>query len=105
MKKILIAAFSLFVVAAFAQQNVEPEYKTCPVTGIRIKVKDGENPHAKMQDKSSVTEEMTPKRTGGKDWWPNSLDLSVLRQHSQKSNPMGEDFDYRAAFKALDYQA
>jgi catalase-peroxidase len=70
MKKLLIAAFSLFVVAAFAQQNVEPEYKTCPVTGIRIKVKDGENPHAKMQDKSSVAEEMTTKRTGGKTGGP-----------------------------------
>ena len=105
MKKLLFVAFSLFVAFAFAQQNAEPEYKTCPVTGIRIKVMDGGNPHAKMQDKSSVAEEMTTKRTGGKDWWPNSLDLSVLRQHSQKSNPMGEDFDYRAAFKALDYGA
>ncbi|MBQ0740531.1 catalase-peroxidase, partial [Aquimarina celericrescens] len=44
------------------------------------------------------------KRTGGKDWWPNSLDLSVLRQHTSKSNPMGEDFNYRAAFAALDYE-
>ena len=29
-----------------------------------------------------------------KDWWPNQLDLSVLRQHNPRSNPMGEDFDY-----------
>lgn len=34
---------------------------------------------------------------------PNRLDLSVLRQNSALSNPMGEDFDYRAAFAALDY--
>lgn len=44
-------------------------------------------------------------RTTNKDWWPNQLDLSVLRQHSAMSNPMGEDFDYREAFNNLDYAA
>ena len=46
-----------------------------------------------------------PKRTRprtNKDWWPNQLDLSVLHQHSSLSNPVGEDFDYREAFKTLD---
>ncbi len=50
----------------------------------------------------------TPKRTRprtNKDWWPNQLDLSVLHQHSQLSNPMGEDFNYREAFKTLDLDA
>ena len=36
------------------------------------------------------------------DWWPNQLDLSVLRQHSPVSDPMGEDFDYAKEFKKLD---
>ena len=45
------------------------------------------------------------KATTNRDWWPNQLDLSVLRQHSEKSNPLGEDFDYREAFEALDYDA
>jgi catalase-peroxidase len=40
-----------------------------------------------------------------KDWWPNQLDLSVLRQHSSLSNPMGEEFDYTEAFNSLDYAA
>ncbi len=39
------------------------------------------------------------------EWWPNRLDLGVLRQHSTKSNPMGEDFDYREAFTDVDYDA
>lgn len=43
--------------------------------------------------------------TTNKDWWPNQLDLSVLRQNSTKSDPMGEDFDYEKAFNSLDYQA
>jgi catalase-peroxidase len=40
-----------------------------------------------------------------RDWWPNQLDLSVLRQHADKSDPMGEDFSYEEAFNNLDYQA
>ena len=37
-----------------------------------------------------------------KDWWPNQLDLSVLRKHSEKSNPMPEGFDYAKEFNSLD---
>ena len=36
-----------------------------------------------------------------RDWWPNQLRLDLLHQHSSKSDPMGEDFDYAEAFKAL----
>jgi catalase-peroxidase len=43
--------------------------------------------------------------TSNRDWWPNQLRLDILHQHSAKSNPMGEDFDYAAAFKSLDYAA
>ncbi len=43
--------------------------------------------------------------TKNQNWWPNQLRLNVLRQHSPKSNPMGEDFDYAEAFKSLDLQA
>ncbi len=39
-----------------------------------------------------------------RDWWPNQLDLSPLRQHSPFSNPMDETFNYRQAFSTLDYQ-
>ena len=40
-----------------------------------------------------------------KDWWPNQVDLSILRQHSSLSDPMGEGFDYEEAFSSLDYFA
>ncbi len=40
-----------------------------------------------------------------RDWWPNRLDISVLRQHSALSNPMGEAFDYAKEFKTLDLNA
>jgi len=39
------------------------------------------------------------------DWWPNKLRLDILHQHSSKSNPMGEDFDYAEEFKSLDLAA
>ncbi len=40
-----------------------------------------------------------------RDWWPNQLNLNILRQHSNKSNPMEEDFDYTEEFSKLDYFA
>jgi catalase-peroxidase len=40
-----------------------------------------------------------------KDWWPQSLDLKALDQHSARANPMGPGFDYCAEFKSLDLQA
>ena len=39
------------------------------------------------------------------DWWPNQLNLKILHQHSSKSNPMGEDFNYAEEFKKLDLAA
>jgi len=46
--------------------------------------------------------------TGGttnRDWWPNQLKLELLHQHSSKSNPMGEDFDYKKEFESIDFAA
>jgi len=50
----------------------------------------------------------TQKQTAGsgtrnRDWWPNELKLNILRQNATKSNPMGEDFDYAAAFNSVDF--
>jgi len=39
-----------------------------------------------------------------KFWWPNNLDLDVLRQHSKLSNPLDEEFDYKEEFSKLDYE-
>ncbi|MGB0698198.1 MAG: catalase/peroxidase HPI [Parvibaculales bacterium] len=43
--------------------------------------------------------------TSNQDWWPNQLNLGILRQQDKKSNPMGDDFDYREEFKKIDYAA
>ena len=51
---------------------------------------------------------LKPDTFGGRsnrDWWPNALNLDILHQHDTKTNPMGEDFDYREALKTLDVEA
>ena len=43
--------------------------------------------------------------TSNKDWWPNQLNINILRQHGKASNPMDEGFDYKKAFQGLDLKA
>ncbi len=43
--------------------------------------------------------------TSNRDWWPNSLNLNILRQHSNLADPMDEDFDYAKEFESLDFKA
>lgn len=43
--------------------------------------------------------------TTNEDWWPNRLRVDLLNQHSTKSDPMGEEFDYKKEFESLDLEA
>ena len=45
------------------------------------------------------------KPSSNQDWWPNQPNLDVLHQHSPRSNPMGDDFNYAEEFKTLDVEA
>jgi catalase-peroxidase len=45
------------------------------------------------------------KGTSNRDWWPNQLNLNILRQHSSLADPMGSDFNYSEEFKKLDLKA
>jgi len=58
----------------------------CPVTG-------------------GAQKQATGRGTSNRDWWPNQLNLKVLSQHSSRSNPMGEEFNYAEEFKKLDLAA
>ena len=55
--------------------------------------------------KKSTGQVIAGEGTTNKDWWPNQLDLSVLRQNSNLSDPMGEEFNYEEAFNSLEYVA
>jgi len=56
-----------------------------------------------LNDKKRLT--TTPTGTSNRDWWPNQLNLNILRQNSPLSNPMGKDFNYAEEFKKLDLKA
>jgi catalase-peroxidase len=53
----------------------------------------------------SVKQSVAGGGTRNHDWWPKQLKLSILRQHSALSNPLGDDFNYADAFKSLDLEA
>ncbi len=69
-----------------AQHNMGGDPSQCPFQG-------GNNVKLSQQGKQN------------QDWWPNRLDIGVLRQHSSLSNPMDIEFNYQKAFSSLDYQA
>jgi catalase-peroxidase len=55
-----------------------------------------------LNDKKGLTSRT---RKSNREWWPNQLNLNVLRQHSPLSNPMGKEFNYADEFKKLDLEA
>ena len=55
-------------------------------------------PHGQIKQAASIG-------TSNKDWWPNRLNLDILRQHSSLSDPMDKGFNYAEAFKNLDLKA
>ncbi|MDF1696093.1 MAG: catalase/peroxidase HPI, partial [Saprospiraceae bacterium] len=67
-------------------ENLNGDIKDCPFMGGAFKESAGGG-------------------TSNSDWWPNQLKLNILRQNSELSDPMDKDFDYRAAFNALDLEA
>ncbi len=62
------------------------ETSKCPVTG-------------------KSAQKISGQGTSNKDWWPDQLNLKILHQHSNKSNPMGKDFNYAEEFKKLDLES
>lgn len=64
---------------------------------------NSENGAAKCPFTSGAIKFTTESNRSNRDWWPKMLNLNILRQHSDKSDPMGEDFDYAKEFLTLDY--
>ena len=103
MKKVFLVA-SFFVASMGMSQEA-----TCPVTGKTASSSESsayEN-HGSMTSKShgAPAEKGSAQLNKNKEWWPNQLNLDLLRQNSSMSNPMGADFDYNKEFKKLDYAA
>ena len=64
------------------------ERSKCPFTGL-----------------GTPSKQPTGKGTSNRDWWPNSLNLKILSQHSSLVNPMDKKFDYAKEFKKLNFKA
>ena len=63
------------------------------------------NGKAKCPVSHGSTDQHTNKAQTNKEWWPDSIDLSILHQHDKKTNPMDSHFNYREEFEKLDYYA
>ncbi|MDG2317395.1 MAG: catalase/peroxidase HPI [Flavobacteriaceae bacterium] len=63
------------------------------------------NEGAKCPFSQGAIKSAAGKGTSNKDWWPNQLNINILRQHGKASNPMDEGFDYKKAFQGLDLKA
>lgn len=109
MKKLFFILFLFAGSTAFAQGG------QCPF-GHGAKTSDDATPagHGEMVKTSSSLEGSAaggdgqnagPNGRTNRDWWPNQLDLTILRQNSELSDPMGDGFDYQEAFNSLDYAA
>jgi catalase-peroxidase len=114
MKRTVLLSSLFLASVAFAQETV-----TCPVTGKTYNV--GEmgaqrgpntgfieqytNAKPTTNPKVEVAQKGSENKDKNKEWWPNQLNLNVLRQNSELSNPMGTKFDYAKEFQSLDYNA
>lgn len=93
MKHLLISGLLLSATMAIGQESKGE----CPMGhGSTKKTLVTENREAAMNKNKTSN--------SNSGWWPNQLNLELLRQNSEKSNPMGADFDYLKAFKSLDYE-
>jgi catalase-peroxidase len=96
MRKIFIlSSFVLCTLGAFAQSAAESKGK-CPM---------GHDSKPGATYEHPTTSSTPGQGFSNKDWWPNQLDLSLLRKNSELSDPMDPNFDYAKAFQSLDYEA
>ena len=94
MKRIILFFALVFTLPTIAQKKKSGDMGKCPVH------------HGNSAQEMSSTDTIKyTESTSNSDWWPNQLNLSVLRQQSDLSNPMGPEFDYKEAFESLDYDA
>jgi len=93
MKKLLIALVAIGLLQSCGQGGAQEHTKTEDGAGCPMGFDGG---HTK--DQVSIIK-------NNDDWWPNKLNLNVLRQNSELVTPLGEEFDYSESFEELDYEA
>jgi catalase-peroxidase len=107
MKKTILSSVLALSFAVTGQNSIE-KTAVCPM-GFGSEKTDNQSRHDMALEDS--TNQMPQEHhvigmgRSNQEWWPNRLNLNVLRQHSERSNPLNENFDYKAAFNSLDYEA
>ena len=106
MKRIAIA-FSFLCLNTIQAQTEAKNPSKCPVMhgSSESELKNMHFDHSDLGNAPAQNFNKIGSANSNKDWWPNQLDLSVLRQNSNLSNPMGYEFNYKKAFNNLDYFA
>ena len=99
MKRILIVTNILLSMTTFSQKD-DAKAAKCPFGH-----GSAEATKSSTVSTEPVSNPTNATGTNNRDWWPNQLDLTVLRQHSFLSDPMGVGFDYTTSFQSLDYFA
>lgn len=94
MRKLIVVSSLIASFNINAQSTMESKGK-CPFMGESEDLNKTEKP----------VHNVIGNGTGNHDWWPNQLNLNVLRHNSNLSNPMDKDFNYAEEFKSLDLQA
>lgn len=98
MKRIWILS-GLLLTFNLSAQDAMQNTSQCPFSG------GAAGKEIPAHDNSASVAKDKPVTNSNRDWWPGQLNLTVLRQNSPLSNPMGENFDYAKEFKSLDLQA
>lgn len=96
MKKVLVLSCLIITTSAFGQTETSAAMSKCPF------------PHGNASEQPENTGENVQEmkqEPSTSEWWPNKLDLSVLRTNSNLSDPMGEEFDYADAFNSIEYDS
>jgi catalase-peroxidase len=98
MKKILFSSIAFFALALNAQMS-NNDISQCPFHNGQMK-----STEKTTQNSSTEPKSMPTKPLSNLDWWPNQLNLNVLRQNSSLSNPLGTQFNYTYAFNSLEFK-
>ena len=101
MKQLMVSVGVLFSMTSMAQ-SVNDDLSKCPFHNGTMEMTDVSSSAGAPKVVEVPGQSLG---TGNKDWWPNQLNLNLLRQNSSLSNPMDHSFDYAKAFQSLDYFA
>jgi catalase-peroxidase len=101
MKKLFILSSAFLAFGLHAQKKTNKSKEPTPISQCPVHVV----PPPASTAAPTTAPKTIPSGTTNRDWWPNQLDLSVLRQNSSLTSPMPSDFNYREAFTKLEYEA